>query len=174
MHINLSCRQLLQKDLPRQIQTLLDEAGVSAGQIVLEITESAIMDGKSSGYKMLEELCAIGVRIAIDDFGTGHSSLGRLKQLPISEIKIDRSFIRDISNDPDDKAIVQAILAMASSLRLQVIAEGIEEREQERYLIEHGCPYGQGYYYAHPMPECEATSVFREHTESAGGHRSAS
>jgi diguanylate cyclase (GGDEF)-like protein/PAS domain S-box-containing protein len=171
LHINLSCRQLLQKDLARLIMGLLDDAGVLPEQIILEITESGIMDGRSASYAMLEELRAIGVRIAIDDFGTGHSSLGRLKQLPISEIKIDRSFIGDISVDPDDRAIVEAILALATSLRLEVVAEGIEFAEQERLLIEHGCEYGQGYYYARPMPLAEATRILLEQSSMSDRSR---
>jgi EAL domain-containing protein (putative c-di-GMP-specific phosphodiesterase class I) len=102
---------------------------------------------------MLEALRQIGVSIAIDDFGTGHSSLSRLKLLPISELKIDRSFVRDIAEDKDDAAIVQAILALSSSLDLRVVAEGVEHASQEAFLRKHGCLLAQGYYYARPMPE---------------------
>jgi EAL domain-containing protein (putative c-di-GMP-specific phosphodiesterase class I) len=103
----------------------------------------------------LTALRKIGVSIAIDDFGTGHSSLSRLKLLPISELKIDRSFVRDIAEDKDDAAIIQAILALSSSLDLKVIAEGVEHVGQERFLLQHGCLLAQGYYYARPMPEAE-------------------
>jgi diguanylate cyclase (GGDEF)-like protein/PAS domain S-box-containing protein len=152
MHINLSGKQLLQKSLPERLRGILGETGVSPDRVVLELTESTIMEGEA---RMLMALREIGVSIAIDDFGTGHSSLGRLKQLPIGELKIDRSFIRDISEDPDDKAIVQAILALSSSLGLRVVAEGVEHAGQEAFLVQRGCQLAQGYYYARPLPERE-------------------
>ena len=162
MHINLSGRQLVQKTLPLQIQEIFSKTGMSPERIVLELTESTVMESKVAGQNMLKALCDIGASIAIDDFGTGHSSLSRLKQLPIGEIKIDRSFIRDISNDPDDKAIVQAILAMAASLGLRVVAEGVEQIEQETILLQGGCNLAQGYYYARPMPGNDLLSLLLE------------
>ncbi|MDP1864358.1 MAG: EAL domain-containing protein [Thiobacillus sp.] len=153
MHINLSGKQLLQKDLPQRLSAMFLELGVSPDRITLELTESSIMESETLGLDILTELRKIGVSLAIDDFGTGHSSLSRLKLLPISEIKIDRSFIRDIAEDNNDAAIVQAILAMATSLGLEVIAEGVENAEQEAFLLQHGCLLAQGYYYARPMPE---------------------
>jgi diguanylate cyclase (GGDEF)-like protein/PAS domain S-box-containing protein len=153
MHINLSGKQLLQKDLPQRLAAMFAELGVAPERITLELTESSIMESETLGRDILTELRKTGVRIAIDDFGTGHSSLSRLKLLPISELKIDRSFIRDIAVDNNDAAIVQAILAMAASLDLEVIAEGVETEDQETFLRQHGCLLGQGYYYARPMPE---------------------
>lgn len=153
MHINLSGKQLLQQGLPQRLAALLAETGVAPGRIVLELTESSIME--SAGQDMLESLCQVGVSIAIDDFGTGHSSLSRLKMLPISELKIDRSFIRDIDADIGDAAIVQAILALSASLNLRVVAEGVEHAGQEAFLLKHGCLLAQGYYYARPMPAHE-------------------
>jgi diguanylate cyclase (GGDEF)-like protein/PAS domain S-box-containing protein len=155
MHINLSGKQLLQKELPRRLSDILAETGVSPDRVVLELTESSIMEIETLGLDMLEALRQIGVSIAIDDFGTGHSSLSRLKLLPISELKIDRSFVRDIAEDKDDAAIVQAILALSSSLDLRVVAEGVEHASQEAFLRQHGCLLAQGYYYARPMPESE-------------------
>ena len=155
MHINLSGKQLLQKELPRRLANLFAETGVSPDCITLELTESSIMESEAVGLDILTALRTIGVSIAIDDFGTGHSSLSRLKLLPISELKIDRSFVRDIAEDKDDAAIVQAILALSASLNLQVIAEGVEHVGQETFLLQHGCLRAQGYYYARPMPEHE-------------------
>ncbi|MBS1220101.1 MAG: putative diguanylate cyclase/phosphodiesterase & domain with sensor(s), partial [Proteobacteria bacterium] len=134
MHINLSGKQLLQKDLPRRLADMLVEIGVPPEWIGLELTESSIMESETVGLDILTALRRIGVSIAIDDFGTGHSSLSRLKLLPISELKIDRSFIRDIAEDKDDAAIVQAILALSASLGLRVVAEGVEHAGQEAFL----------------------------------------
>ena len=153
MHINLSGKQLQQMTLPIRIQDIIIETGIPPENIVLELTESTVMESKDAGQEMLDALCEVGISIAIDDFGTGHSSLSRLKQLPIRELKIDRSFIQDITVDSNDSAIVQAILAMTTSLGLQVVAEGVETIEQEAFLIQHGSNLAQGYYYAHPMPE---------------------
>ncbi|OGU19722.1 MAG: hypothetical protein A2580_01465 [Hydrogenophilales bacterium RIFOXYD1_FULL_62_11] len=162
MHINLSGKQLLQKDLPRRLAEMLVEIGVPAKWIVLELTESSIMESETVGLDILTALRQIGVSIAIDDFGTGHSSLSRLKLLPISELKIDRSFIRDIAGDKDDAAIVQAILALSASLDLRVVAEGVEHADQEAFLLQHGCLLAQGYYYARPMPEGELVPLLLE------------
>jgi len=155
MHINLSGKQLLQKDLPRRLADVLAETGVPPQRIALELTESSIMESETVGLGILTALRHIGVSIAIDDFGTGHSSLSRLKQLPISELKIDRSFIRDITEDADDAAIVQTILALSAHLDLRVVAEGVEHAGQEAFLLRHGCQRAQGYFYARPMPERE-------------------
>ena len=155
MHINVSGKQLLQKELPRRLADVLAETGVPPQWIALELTEGSIMESETVGLDILTALRSIGVSIAIDDFGTGHSSLSRLKQLPISELKIDRSFIRDVTEDADDAAIVQTILALADHLNLRVVAEGVEYAGQEAFLRRHGCQLAQGYFYARPMPERE-------------------
>ncbi|MDP3419458.1 MAG: GGDEF domain-containing phosphodiesterase, partial [Thiobacillus sp.] len=159
LHINLSGKQLLQKDLPQRLAALFAEIGVAPAHIVLELTESSIMESEAIGLEIMTALRLLGLSIAIDDFGTGHSSLSRLKLLPISELKIDRSFIRDIAADADDAAIVQAILSLSANLGLQVIAEGVEHAEQEAFLTQHGCLRAQGYYYARPMPESELLAL---------------
>ena len=158
LHVNLSGKQLLQKDLPQRLAAVLDETGISPTRLVLELTESSIMEGEAVGLDGLAALRKLGFGIAIDDFGTGHSSLSRLKQLPIGELKIDRSFIRDLAEDSDDAAIVQAILALAAKLSLQVIAEGVEHAGQEAFLLQNGCLRAQGYYYARPLPEADLLS----------------
>ncbi|HEY9097551.1 MAG TPA: EAL domain-containing protein [Thiobacillus sp.] len=152
MHVNLSVKQLMQKGFPERLTGLLAGTSVSPSQIVLELTESSIMESETLGRDVLTALRQIGVSIAIDDFGTGHSSLSRLKQLPIGELKIDRSFIRDIDDEGGDAAIVQTILALSSSLGLSVIAEGVEHASQADFLRNHGCVRAQGYYYARAMP----------------------
>ncbi|MEW6590221.1 MAG: EAL domain-containing protein [Pseudomonadota bacterium] len=155
LHVNLSGKQLLQKDLPQRLSGVLAETGVSPARLVLELTESSIMESESLGFDNLAALRKIGFGIAIDDFGTGHSSLSRLKQLPIGELKIDRSFIRDLADDSDDAAIVQAILALSAKLGLGVIAEGVEHAGQADFLQRHGCLRAQGFFYARPLPEAE-------------------
>jgi len=162
MHINLSGKQLLQKDLPRRLADVLIETGVPPERIALELTESSIMESETVGLDILTALRRIGVGIAIDDFGTGHSSLSRLKQLPISELKIDRSFIRDITEVTGDAAIVQTILALSANLGLRVVAEGVEHAGQEAFLLRHGCQLAQGFYYARPMPELELVRLLIE------------
>jgi EAL domain-containing protein (putative c-di-GMP-specific phosphodiesterase class I) len=143
------------------------EIAVDPTRIVLELTESSIMESEAVGLDIMLALRQLGVSIAIDDFGTGHSSLSRLKLLPISELKIDRSFIRDIAEDTDDAAIVQAILALSANLDLRVIAEGVEHAAQEAFLLRHGCQLAQGYYYARPMPESDLLSLLATPREPA-------
>jgi diguanylate cyclase (GGDEF)-like protein/PAS domain S-box-containing protein len=162
LHINLSGKQLQQKDLPQRLAAMFAEIGVAPAHIVLELTESSIMESEAIGLEIMTALRQLGLSIAIDDFGTGHSSLSRLKLLPISELKIDRSFIRDIAADADDAAIVQAILSLSANLGLQVIAEGVEYAEQEAFLTQHGCLRAQGYYYARPMPEPELLALLAD------------
>ncbi len=159
LHVNLSGKQLLQKDLPQRLAALFAETGVAPQRMVLELTESSIMESEAVGLDILAALRRIGLGIAIDDFGTGHSSLSRLKLLPIGELKIDRSFIRDIVEDSDDAAIVQAILALSAKLGLRVIAEGVEHAGQEAFLLQHGCLRAQGYHYARPLPERDFLSL---------------
>jgi EAL domain-containing protein (putative c-di-GMP-specific phosphodiesterase class I) len=119
---------------------------------VLEITENLVLASLEKVQRQMNQLKSLGVGFALDDFGTGHSALYYLKQLPFNQLKIDRSFVRDIHEDPNDAAIVRAILAMSRSLGLETVAEGVETREQLDYLVEHGCTMFQGYLFAKPMP----------------------
>jgi diguanylate cyclase (GGDEF)-like protein/PAS domain S-box-containing protein len=155
--VNLSARQFYQQDLVDSIARILDETGLAPHLLELELTESMMMNDVEQAVGILSSLKAIGVHLSIDDFGTGYSSLSYLKRFPIDLLKIDQSFVRDITIDPDDAAIVLSIISLAHSLRLTVIAEGVETGAQLDYLRQHGCDYMQGYYFSHPLcaGECE-------------------
>lgn len=150
--INVSARQFLKKTLLSDITDILAETGVSANQLVLEITESMLMDNAEETSKMLHQLNILGFGISVDDFGTGYSSLSYLKRYPIDTLKIDRSFVRDIAIDPDDAAISTAIIALAHSLKIKVVAEGVETEDQLDFLIQQGCDRYQGFYFSKPLP----------------------
>jgi EAL domain-containing protein (putative c-di-GMP-specific phosphodiesterase class I) len=150
--VNLSVNQLQQTDLLQRIREILDETALPARLLELEITESSAMQSPENSIRTLYDLKKLGVRISLDDFGTGHSSLSYLKRFPIDTLKIDQSFVRDINNDPDTAAIVTAIILMAHSLRLKVIAEGVEFSEQAAFLKRHSCDQMQGYLIKAPMP----------------------
>jgi diguanylate cyclase (GGDEF)-like protein/PAS domain S-box-containing protein len=152
MGVNLSARQFQDEGLFGHIATALETSGIDPATLELELTESMLMADPAAAIDMLGRLASLGVRMAIDDFGTGYSSLAYLKLFPVSRLKIDRSFVRDISSDADDAAIVRAVIAMAVSLKLEVIAEGVETEAQLRYLIAHGCHAIQGYYFSRPLP----------------------
>ncbi len=156
--VNLSARQFAQSDLHATIVAVLEETGLAPELLELEITESVTMENPEHAASLLKQLKALGIRLAIDDFGTGYSSLSYLKRFPIDNVKIDRSFIKDIPEDEDDVAITQAVIAMAHSLRLKVIAEGVESEQHVTFLHEHGCDEAQGYLFGAPMPARE----FRE------------
>ncbi len=143
--INVAGPQLLDDQFPYVLERELHQHGLPADALELEITESALMHHHEPGLALLHRLRELGIGIAVDDFGTGYSSLGQIKHLPVSKLKIDRSFIQDIFADPDDRAIVTAIIAMAHQLGLQVVAEGVENRDQLLFLREQGCDMIQGY-----------------------------
>jgi diguanylate cyclase (GGDEF)-like protein/PAS domain S-box-containing protein len=159
--INLSARQFNDPDLASYILGALKETGLDPRLLELEITESVMVDQHERALETLREVKAMGVRVSIDDFGTGYSSLARLKKLPIDALKIDRSFVGDIAIDPDDAAITSAIIAMAHSLRLRVVAEGVETHEQARFLRERGCDEMQGFLFGRPVPPQEIASFAR-------------
>ena len=150
--VNLSARQFAQDGLHSTIVSILEETGLSPELLELEITESVTMDNPEHAASLLRKLKTLGIRLAIDDFGTGYSSLSYLKRFPIDNVKIDRSFIKDIPDDEDDAAITQAVIAMAHSLRLKVIAEGVESEQHVAFLRRHGCEEAQGYLFGAPMP----------------------
>jgi diguanylate cyclase (GGDEF)-like protein/PAS domain S-box-containing protein len=156
--VNLSARQLQQGDFGEQIAAILAASNLQPLTLELELTESLLMDDPLTAVKLLHALAALGVRIAIDDFGTGYSSLAYLKRFPVSRLKIDRSFVRDLSTDANDAAIVHAVVAMAESLKMEVVAEGVETVEQLRFLAAHGCFAVQGFLFSRPRPAAEFTS----------------
>ena len=153
--VNLSLTQLQQPDLVQMVRETLAETGVPARLLELEITESSAMQSPENSIRTLYELKRLGLRISLDDFGTGHSSLSYLKRFPIDTLKVDQSFVRDITSDPDTAAIVTAIIAMGHSLRLKVIAEGVEYTEQSSFLKRGGCDQMQGFLLSPPVPSAE-------------------
>ncbi len=168
MAVNLSARQFRQKDLVEAVRVALRDSGVAPADLELEITESLIMDSLGSAATVLAKLKQLGVSIAVDDFGTGYSSLSYLKSFSIHCLKIDRSFIRDIPGDENDTAIVRTIIALAASLGLTVVAEGVEREEQLTYLRANHCDQAQGDLFSHPLPPDECVKLMR-----TGLHRGA-
>jgi diguanylate cyclase (GGDEF)-like protein len=150
--VNLSAKQFHDADLASVVRSALREARLEPGYIELELTESALMSNPEESAATLESLSAMGVHISIDDFGTGYSSLSYLRRFPLDKLKIDRSFIRDLLTNPDDASIVRAIISLAHSLRLRVVAEGVENSQQLEFLRELGCDQYQGYYCSPPVP----------------------
>ncbi|MEQ8290517.1 MAG: EAL domain-containing protein [Gammaproteobacteria bacterium] len=173
MAINLSPKQFKRPNIARTIFNKIVFADLSPRYIELEITESALMEDVNKSNEILKELKKWGIQISIDDFGTGYSSLSYLKKFPIDTLKIDQSFVRDILEDKDDAAIVSAIIAMANSLRLNVIAEGVETGEQLNFLAAEGCNEVQGYFLGRPIPASEFEATFFD-SETVLVRRSAS
>ena len=152
MAVNLSARQFEQQNLVELVTEVLEETGLEANYLELEVTESLVMDDVQQSIMILKQLHDRGIALALDDFGTGYSSLNYLKRFPIDTLKIDQSFVRHIASDPDDAAVIRAIIALGSSLRLNITAEGVETQEQLDYLMVHRCDEVQGYYFSRPVP----------------------
>lgn len=151
--VNLSPRQFADSNLLTDIVTILHETGMDGRRLELEITESAIMQNAEAGAKLMRALKAQGIRIAVDDFGTGYSSLSTLKVFPVDTLKIDRSFIRDLSTNAEDRGLTAAIIQMAKTLKLQLVAEGVETSAQMEFLKELGCDELQGYLFSRPLSQ---------------------
>jgi EAL domain-containing protein (putative c-di-GMP-specific phosphodiesterase class I) len=162
--VNISARQLHDKDLVETIRTALEKSGLPPELLEIELTESAVMMHADEAIHTMTRLRNMGVRISLDDFGTGYSSLSYLKRLPVTGLKIDQSFIRDLAFDPDDAAIVRAIVAVAHTLMLDVTAEGVHTAEQVEFLKSHGCRGAQGYYFARPVPAREMRKLLERGT----------
>jgi diguanylate cyclase (GGDEF)-like protein/PAS domain S-box-containing protein len=163
--VNLSAVQFRHRHLPELITEILEDIGLDPKYLELELTEAVTMNNPKNAYTVMDNLHALGTRMSIDDFGTGYSSLNYLKKFKVYKLKIDQSFIQDIHTDPEDKAIVSAIISMAHSLGLKTIAEGVETLEQLNYLQMQGCDEIQGYYYSKPLPSEEfVTFVNSERT----------
>ena len=152
MAVNLSARQFEQQNLVELVTEVLEETGLEANYLELEITESLVMDDVQQSIAILKQLHERGIALALDDFGTGYSSLNYLKRFPIDTLKIDQSFVRHITSDPNDAAVIRAIIALGSTLQLNITAEGVETQEQLDYLMVHRCDEVQGYYFSRPVP----------------------
>ena len=150
--VNVSARQFRQSDFVSQVLSVLDETGANPQRLKLELTESVLISDVEDAIRKMGALRAHGVRFALDDFGTGYSSLSYLKRLPLDQLKIDQSFVRDVLTDPNDAAIVRTILALASSMDLLAVAEGVETEGQRRFLLDNGCTVFQGYLFGRPGP----------------------
>jgi len=177
MAVNLSPRQFHDPELISDVAAALGDVGLEARWLELEITEGMVMHDIDRAARLLEAIKDLGVKIALDDFGTGYSSLAQLKRFPIDTLKVDRSFIRALPNDAEDKAITAAILAMGQSLSLTIVAEGVETPEQENFLRAHACDQMQGYYFGKPVSSDEFTSLLQRQSQQTvvpmglAGHR---
>jgi predicted signal transduction protein with EAL and GGDEF domain len=157
--VNLSSRQFYDGTLAATVAAILADTGFESRNLELELTESMVMKNPKVTISSLHQLKDMGIAISVDDFGTGYSSLAYLKKYPLDILKIDRSFVRDIATDPDDAAIVSAIIAMAKSLELTVIGEGIETHQQLEFLRDNGCDVVQGYLFGKPAPADEVVAM---------------
>ena len=153
--VNLSARQFMHRGLIESIRRIVSDTGIDPALLEFEITETALMQHGSQTLETLEQISAMGIRLSIDDFGTGYSSLAYLKRFPVHKIKIDRAFVRDLESSGEDRAIVAAIMALAGSLQLSVVAEGVETEAQLALLRSHGCDFAQGYLFAKPAAAAE-------------------
>jgi diguanylate cyclase (GGDEF)-like protein len=172
--VNISARQLEDPDFPTVVAQALTGAGVDAGDVCLELTESALMGARAASVDALRALKNLGVYIGIDDFGTGHSSLSRLRGLPVEVLKVDRSFVDGLGTDREDSAVVSAILSLARALGLHVIAEGVETPLQADQLVALGCPVAQGFLWSPAVPAAEVVALARVGTSAhprIAGHR---
>jgi len=169
--VNVSAAQFLNGGFRELIRKVLQETGLSPQYLELELTESLLLSNADATFSVLQELKAMGLKLAIDDFGTGYSSFSYLKHFPIGKLKIDQSFIRDVAIGPDDAAITAAIISMARTLNLKVIAEGVETEAQMSFLRAHQCDEIQGYYFSKPLSIGEVADRLRGAEEQARGAR---
>jgi EAL domain-containing protein (putative c-di-GMP-specific phosphodiesterase class I) len=163
--VNLSARQFASPDLISEIETVLADTSLPADSLEIELTESLFMSDVAQAVELMHKMKGLGINLSIDDFGTGYSSLSYLSRFPIDVLKIDRSFVNDISDDVNDAAIVASIIALAHNLKLAVIAEGVETPEQLRYLRHHGCDEMQGYYFSKPLAAHDFETLLRQHKQ---------
>ena len=168
--VNLSPLQFVQNNLVERILAMLDRHGIAHDRLELEITETAMMTNLAKTVDTLNQLAGAGIAIAVDDFGTGYSSLSYLKRFPIRTLKIDRSFIRDLTRDPSDDQLVETIILMAHNLGIHVVAEGVESAEQLEWLKQRRCEQIQGYVCSRPLPH-EAFLAFIERSVPVPGNR---
>jgi len=160
--MNLAVKQLQQKDFIAMFTQLIRQSECEAEWLELEVTEGQIMNNPEEAIKILQRISELGVELAIDDFGTGYSSLAYLKKLPIDKLKIDQAFVRDLPHGDEDSAITKAVIALAKSLNLKIIAEGVETKEQKDFIIDNGCDNIQGYFYYQPVPAEDLEKILLE------------
>lgn len=165
MSVNLSARQFEQSNLVELVHQILEETGLEAAYLELEVTESFLMADIDRSVKTLKQLRELGISLALDDFGTGYSSLNYLKRFPVNMLKIDRSFVQDVMSNPESATITDAIIALAKSLKLSITAEGVENQEQLDYLQRKGCEEGQGFYFSRPVPADAIAQMFNNSLE---------
>jgi EAL domain-containing protein (putative c-di-GMP-specific phosphodiesterase class I) len=159
--VNVSARQFRQANFVQDVEDIVAAAGIEPRNLTLELTESLVLDNVADSIEKMESLKSAGIGFSMDDFGTGYSSLSYLKRLPLAELKIDQSFVRDVTTNPSDDVIVRTIIAMAKSLGLIVVAEGVEDPAQHEFLLQHECDHFQGYLFGWPQPAAEFERHFR-------------
>jgi len=160
--VNVSASQFNDPELLRKVSHIMKQKNMPQDVLELEVTENIVMQDPAAAADTLRKLQALGIRIAIDDFGTGYSSLSYLKRFPLDAIKIDQSFVRDLTLDANDAAIVEASITLGKKLGLEVVAEGVETKEQFEFLRSHGCDLAQGYYVSRPLSKSELIDLLRE------------
>jgi len=160
--LNLAIKQLQQRDFISILGNLLKETQCKPQWIELEVTEGQIMTNPEEAIKILKQISDMGIELAVDDFGTGYSSLSYLKKLPLNKLKIDQSFVRELPDDEEDSTITKSVIALAQSLNLKIIAEGVETKEQEEFLVSNGCDNIQGYYFSRPIPTDEMEEYLKK------------
>lgn len=165
--VNVSARQFHQRDFVQRVQASLERAGAEPRRLKLELTESLLVQDLPDVVHKMSQLQALGVRFSLDDFGTGYSSLAYLKQLPLDQLKIDQSFVRDVLVDANAATLARTIVSLADSLELQVIAEGVETVEQRDFLEHSGCSYFQGYYFSRPLALAALEALLDERAQHA-------
>jgi diguanylate cyclase (GGDEF)-like protein len=164
--VNLSAKQFIQQDLITQIERILQETGVDSHFLRVEITESALLENEATSLETLKQLKNRGIQVAMDDFGTGYSSLSYLLRFPKDVLKIDKSFVSNLDNNPDNQEIIKTILSLGCNLGLEVVAEGIETQHQAQFLLNHGCVFGQGYWFAKPLTHRNAEAMLKQEFEA--------
>jgi len=150
------------RNLSSRIQSILDEFNLDTHLLEIELTESSLVNSHDKSFTVLKQIKEMGIRVTMDDFGTGYSSLSYLKNIPLSCIKIDRSFIADIGKDDNSEKLIASIISMAHGLGLEVVAEGVEEKCQADHLTALGCEYLQGYYFSRPIPQAKVSEILQK------------
>jgi EAL domain-containing protein (putative c-di-GMP-specific phosphodiesterase class I) len=166
--VNVSARQFEEKRLVERVAAALEDSGLPPSALELEVTESLLMRDLNGAVQRMRALKSMGVALSIDDFGTGYSSLSALKSFPISTLKIDKSFVRDLATSEDDQAIALAVISLGHRLHLRVIAEGVETEAQRDFLTRHECDQMQGYLFSPPVPPGRIAALLREQSRSRG------